>query len=350
MSSFLNAGIIVTPSGTVGFGTAVGQDVELKSKQAYASYIRDVTPMLSLQADLFWQEFRQEIDQETVTLLQFNGQNVPTFSSLGGTSKTTKTNPRLGLVYKPEHFTVRAAYQKWMQPASTSSIAPVATAGIEIDDRLVAAGGRGERGRVQFHTEFDGLTQLSAFYDDEKVTNLGKLGFRIPVPQIQFVELLRNAQIINVATQDLLEGVPDFDSGRLKSGGFAVNRMLSSQFSLGAKYIRSNDRATINVRDDSGNVVASTESAHIPFIPKNLAAIGVTWSSPQRIYFSAQAVYRSQRYADRDNTSLLRSDYTGTVAVFYETPGKRLIFGAGAGNLWSKAQKESYVVDVRYRY
>jgi hypothetical protein len=72
--------------------------------------------------------------------------------------------------------------------------------------------------------------------------------------------------------------------------------------------------------------------------------------SPQRIYFSAQAVHRSERYADRDNTSLLASDYTGSVAVFYETPGKRFIVGAGAGNLWSKAQKETYVLDVRYRY
>lgn len=350
VTGLLLAAVIFSPSGILGFGSNLDQDIELKSKQAYASYIREITPALSLQGDLFWQQFSQRVDSDTVTLIRFNGVDTPSFSSFSGSAKNSEWNPRVGIVYKPERFTLRAAYQRWRQPASTSTLAPVATAGIALDDRLVAAGGKGRRGIVQFHAELDSLTQVSGFYDDEKVRNLGQLGVRIPVPQIQFVELLRNAQIINVATQDLLEGVPDFDEGRLKSGGIAINRMVSSQFSIGAKYVYSRDTATISNTDDAGITV--TSSARIPFIPRNLAAIGVTWSSPQRIYFSAQAVYRSARFTDRDNTpeSVLRSDYTGSLAVFYETRDKRFIVGAGAANLWSKAQKETYVVDVRYRY
>jgi hypothetical protein len=62
------------------------------------------------------------------------------------------------------------------------------------------------------------------------------------------------------------------------------------------------------------------------------------------------AVYRSERFTDRDNTSRLEPDTTGTVAVFWETTDKRLIVGAGAGNLGSKAAKEAYVIDARYRF
>ena len=129
-----------------------------------------------------------------------------------------------------------------------------------------------------------------------------------------------------------------------------LSSVVSSQFSVALRYVHSRDTATIYIRDDAGNIVSSTGNARIPFVPRNLAALGVTWASPKRIYFSAQAVYRSERYTDRENTSLLKSDTTGSFAVFYETPDKRLIVGAGAANLWSKAQNERYIVDVRYRY
>jgi tetratricopeptide (TPR) repeat protein len=351
-SAFYQVSAVFTDTGTISFGQALAQEAVLKSKQAYASYIKDVAPQFSLQGDLFWQQFDQRIDQDLLTLLQVGSVSTPTSQHFGGGDRKTDWNSRVGFVFKPDRLSVRAAWQRWMQPASTSTLSPVATAGIPLDDRLVAAGGKATRSVVQFHGEPDARTQLSAFYDDEKVRNLGQLGFRIPVPQIQFVELLRNAQIINVATADLLEGTPDFDEGRLKSAGVAFNRMLSNEFSLAAWYVNSRNRATIYVKDESGNIVSSGGSARIPFIPRDLAALGITWVSPQRIYFSAQAVYRSERFTDRDNTpaAKLRADTTGAAAVFWETPDKRLILGAGAVNLGSRAQKEIYTVDLRYRY
>jgi hypothetical protein len=61
-------------------------------------------------------------------------------------------------------------------------------------------------------------------------------------------------------------------------------------------------------------------------------------------------VYRSERFADRDNTVLYRTDTTGTVALFWETADKRFILGAGAANLGSKVQKDAWVVDGRLRF
>ena len=74
--------------------------------------------------------------------------------------------------------------------------------------------------------------------------------------------------------------------------------------------------------------------------------------SPQRIYFSAQAVYRSERFSDRLNTpdAVLRADWNGAIAAFWETADKRFIVGAGASNLGGRNASERYAVDVRFRF
>jgi hypothetical protein len=170
------------------------------------------------------------------------------------------------------------------------------------------------------------------------------------VPQIQFVDLLRNQQLGNVNNAELLEGTPDFDEGRVETGAIAFNHMLSREWSVAARYAYSKNRATIFVRDDTGNIVDSGQDARVPYIPKDLATVGVTWITPWRLYLSAMAVYRSERFTDRENTSKLESDTTGSIAVYWETTDKRFIVGAGAGNLGSKAAKETYVLDARYRF
>ena len=344
-------GVFDSPQGLVGFGVQVDQDVRVKSKQGYGSYVRDLGPGFTAQADLYWQRFEQRIDESRVTLLQFAGQSTPTFNAFSGESTQTAWNPRVGLAWTPGgRYGLRAAWQRWTQPASTSTLAPVATAGIPLDDRLVAAGGKAERTAAQAFVELGSRGHLSIAYDNAKVRNLGQLGFRIPVPQIQFVDLLRNQQLVNVNNSDLLEGTPDFDSGRIEMLGISGNFMLSPEWAIAARYAHARNRATIFVRDEAGNIVSSTNDARVPFVPRNLATFGFTWVSPWRFYLSAQAVYRSERFADRENTVLYRSDTTGTVALFWETTDKRFILGAGAADLGSKVRTETWVVDARYRF
>ena len=58
--------------------------------------------------------------------------------------------PRLGLVWRPTgQLTVRAAWQHWMRPLSSGTLAPVQTAGIAVEDRLLEAGGQHKRGVLQ---------------------------------------------------------------------------------------------------------------------------------------------------------------------------------------------------------
>lgn len=342
--------IIGTPAGQVGIGTEVDQVAKVDSRQAYVSYVRDLARGLNVQADIFWQRFEQDIREDRVGLVTFNGTSIPSFEQTGGRSSKTEWNPRLGIAWTPGRYGVRAAWSRVLQPVSTSTLAPVAVAGLPLDDRLVASGGKSERTAALAYAEFGSGTHVALSYENHKVRNLGQLGFRIPVPQVQFVDLLRNAQLANVNNADLLEGTPDFDSGRVEATSLAWNQVVTPQLSVNARLTHSRNRATIYIRDDAGDIVSSGGAARVPFVPERLATVGFTWVTPWRLYLSAQAVYRSERYADRDNTARLEGDTTGTVALFWESADKRLIVGAGAGNLGSKSQKEAWILDARLRF
>lgn len=343
-------GVVRTEVGLLGFGSRTDTETKIKSKLGYLSYTRDFSPHLTAEAGAFWQKFDQDIDQSRVTLVRLNDTDIPNFEFFGGQSSETKWNPRVGLAYTPGRFGVRGAWQRWTQPVATATLAPVATAGIPLDDRLVAAGGKAEKSSLRGFWEFGPRSHVTLAYDNVKVRNLGQLGFRIPVPQIQFVDLLRNEQLVNVNNSDLLEDTPEFDEGRLETAAIAGNFMLSPEWAITARYAHSRNRATLFVRDDAGNLVSSTDDARIPFVPQNLGTLGFTWVSPWRVYLSAQAVYRSERFADRDNSVLYPADTTGTFAIFWETADKRFILGAGATEIGSKVRKDTWIVDARYRF
>ena len=209
-----------------------------------------------------------------------------------------------------------------------------------------------KRGVTRMHYEPNESTALSGFVDYQNVRNLGETGFRIPTPQIEFVDLLRNTQILNVAGLDLAEGTADFDAGRATSTGVTLNRILTPTLSVAATYVYTQNEADIYSKDDAGNLTVATGIAKIPFTPRHFFSAGMTWATPQHIYFSAQALYRSQRYTDRDNTesSAQRADWNGQIIAFVESPDKRWIFGVAALNLGSKGTQERYLADVRFRF
>lgn len=350
---FIAGGTTETTSGTVAFVALSDQDATLRSKQAYVSYGREIATGVQVQADLFWQQFYQHVIENDAIVARSGDTDIPLLADVIDSAATdTEWNPRIGIVWKPRGATVRAAWQRWRQPASVSTLAPVATAGIPLDDQLVSTGGKADRGVVLVNVETDPRTNVGAYFDYEDVKNLGRVGFRIPTPNIQFVDLLRNAQLLNVASLEILEGTPDFDEGRAASAGVFVNRILAPQLSIAAKYVYTHNTADLYVRDEAGNAVSSGENVRIPYVPTHFASLGVTWVSPLRVYLSAQTIYRSERYTDRENTPEGRvpADWNTRIAAFWETPDKRLIIAAGALNLGSKATKESYVVDVRYRF
>ncbi|MCC6196587.1 MAG: FecR domain-containing protein [Burkholderiales bacterium] len=352
-NNYFSGGVRETPDeATLLIGYLNEQSASISSKQAYVSYVRDVTPTLSFQADVFWEQFNQSIDDFNAVLIILGDQQFPFTERIVGQSTENRVSPRVGVVWKPGPVTLRAAYQQWTQPASVSTLAPVATAGIPLDDQLVASGGEAKRGVLQVHWEPDGKTALDGALNYTKVKNLSDVGFRIPVPEIEFLALLRQQQLVNVATLPLAEGTPDYDAGTLKSVRLSVNRILTPEWSVAATYVRSWTSADVYYRGDDGTIQSDNGIAKIPYVPDNLFALGATYVSPQRIYASARAVYRSLRYTDRLNTpdAALQADWSGSVVAYWESADKRVIVGAGAVNLGSKALKDRYVIDVTVRF
>jgi tetratricopeptide (TPR) repeat protein len=351
-SEFFQGSVFDSPTGDLSIGFLDDRRVKLRSRQAYLSYTKDLSPALSVQGDVFRQEFRQDINDFAASLIIIGDTTIPLTQQTLASLNDVRWNPRVGVVFKPGKLVVRAAWQEWTQPASVSTLAPVATAGIELDDRLVSSGGYAKRGVMQVHYEPDDVTAIGGFVDYEKVRNLGESGFRIPTPQIEFVDLLRNVQTSNVTALDIAEGTIDFDAGRTTSVGITINRILTPTVSVAAKYVRARNQADIFFKDDAGHLAVANGIAKIPFVPNDFFSVGMTWVSPQHVYFSAQAVYRSKRYVDRDNTeaAALQADWNGQIAAFWETPDKRWIFGAGALNVGSRGATERYLADVRFRF
>lgn len=48
---------------------------------------------------------------------------------------------------------------------------------------------------------------------------------------LALLEEMRNAQLVNLSTTDLLEDTPSFDTGTLKTLGAGVNHMFSRRWS-----------------------------------------------------------------------------------------------------------------------
>ena len=254
--------------------------------------------------------------------------------------------PRVGLVWQPAlGTTVRMAYQDWLRPLSVSTLTSVETAGIPVEDRLVEAGGRHKRTVAQLGMELGANTFLSLRADHLRVRNPGTVGVDLRTPSLPFLEEMRNTQLVNLSTTDLLEDTPSFDTGTLKTLGAGVNHMFSRQWSGYAKYLYQGSESHIYGTDGP--------AGRIPYIPRHTAVLGATWVSPQRFYVSGRAVYRSERFEDKENLTRIAPGWGVDLMGFWESQDKHWVVGAAALNLWapkSDRRKTRYVLDARYRF
>ncbi|EJE54300.1 outer membrane receptor protein [Acidovorax sp. CF316] len=258
--------------------------------------------------------------------------------------------PRVGLVFSPAAgTTLRMAYQDWLRPLSASTLTSVETAGIPVEDRMVEAGGRHRRTVAQLGMEIDGRTFLSLRADHLRVRNPGVIGVDLRTPSMPFLEEMRNAQLINLSTTDVLEGTPGFEEGTLQALGAGVNRMFSRQWSGYAKYLY--QHSSSQYLDSTSN--SMVRDLRIPYIPRHTAVIGATWASAQRVYLSARAVYRSERFEDKQNLTRRPPGWNLDLVGYWETQDKHWVVGAGVLNLFgdrTPRQTVRYVIDARYRF
>lgn len=259
--------------------------------------------------------------------------------------------PRLGFAYKPtETVQVRAAYQDWVRPLSVSTLSSVETAGIPIEDRLVEAGGRMKRSVVQV-----GWTPAEDMYlvvkaDRQDIRNLTSPGVDLRTPSLPFLEALRNSQTVNLTSVDVLEDTPSFDNGTVSALSFGLNRMVNKDLSAYAKFTVQD---TTSDYADANAPGGSVTGKRIPYMPRNTAVLGATWTAGHRTYIAGRAVYRSERFEEKENLTLWPAGWSLDLVGFWETIDKHWVLGLGALNLGgtkSSRQTQRYILDAHYRF
>jgi hypothetical protein len=256
------------------------------------------------------------------------------------TTQTTRVQPRVGGVVRlGSGRLLRAAYQRWGRPASVSTLSPVATAGIPLDDQLVRVGGVAERYRAQLEWEWTPRTFTSFAYDHRDIDNptLGS-GFNITADLNDLLRL-RVGSVRNTASSDLLEGSPEYTAGRARTASVAINQILTRRVAAYSRYFLT----------DSENTSSEFRGNLIPFLPRQLFSIGATFAGPRRLYASGQIVHRSERFTDEANTDRRAPEWRGTVRALWEVPSKRWLVAGIADNLFSPGAT-AYGVEVEFRY
>lgn len=299
---------------------------------------------LSLDAALGLQQIRHRVDGRTQSYIV----GLDLFNEEQARRAETErvATPRVGLVWQPAAgTTVRMAYQDWLRPLSVSTLTSVETAGIPVEDRLVEAGGRHKRAVAQMGMELGASTFLSLHASHLRVSNPGTVGVDMRTPSLPFLEEMRNAQLVNLSTTDLLEDTPSFDAGTLDTLGAGVNRILDRRWSAYGKYLY---QGSENRSHDTGAVLG-----RIPYIPRHTVVLGTTWASAQRVYLSGRVVYRSERFEDKENLTRRPPGWSLDLMGFWESQDKHWVIGAAALNLFgpkSDRTKARYVLDARYRF
>jgi tetratricopeptide (TPR) repeat protein len=282
-----------------------------RSRNGYVSDTADFGP-LRVQADAWWQDSRRELNVAQSGML--GSIAVPGATALEERSRK-KVTPRVGARYRiGGRALVRAAYQDWIRPLGTSTLGPVATAGVPMDDRLVARGGWQKRARGQL--EWAGAKTFGTLYYDWKELDNLRFGYEpFFITEDENLAKLRNFDYGQLAAEDLYEFIspPSFDGARIEIAGASLNRILTRTFSLRLRYEYTESR----------NTGQTHAGKRVPYLPAHAFAPALTYMGPRRVYATARAVYRTQRYADEANLAPLQAGWDVASDIFWESPGKR---------------------------
>lgn len=283
-----------------------------KSEEAYVSNRYKPHDSLLLQADLSYIHVeKRQMSQDVLGL--------GARSFVVGTQRDDRDisdwNPRLGLAWNPvPNQTLRIAAQKWRRPVSVNTLAPVDTAGIAVDDRLVGLGGELKRIRAQYEWEIGASTFAQGFVDSKKVRNLNNAASTLVGDiTLEDLERLRNRARLSPAALDFWEATPSFGEAEVESAGFAVNRLLASNLSGTFRYQYNHSR----------NTGPGLEGNQVPWLARHLASAGLNWLPVARWQLGATATYRGKRYMDEANTELLNAGWNLGLRSYWESVDKR---------------------------
>jgi Flp pilus assembly protein TadD len=309
-----------------------------RSTDLYLSDVYRATASLTLQADLFWQDQRRHaVDLPSITLFDPPDPGTPTREE----RDDSRLSPRLGLAWQPDARTwLRLAWQNWLRPAGMSTLGPVATAGIPLDDRLVRRGGELDRVRLQGEWEATPTTFVTGYLDHKEVENR-RFGIRpFALTELESLGKLRPRDYGQLMRDDLYEftDTPDYAGGTIRQAGLAVNHMLTPAWSLSARYVYS----------DSENM--DDASLAVPYLARHVVALGATWVDPSGWYLAGRLAHRGSRYADEANGVKLAAGVSGDLDVFWQSSDKRWLLRFSANDLFNDVRDSQYTAELNYRF
>ena len=237
---------------------------------------------------------------------------------------------------------VRAACRRWLRPASLDTMAPVAVAGMALEDQLVLPGGRLDQCRGQWEWSDGHATFAMARYERTRVRNLVSPldGVLNNQSDLSNPERLRNRVLAQPPKPDLLEDTPVYGEGVARRATLAFERIVDPRVTARAYYTYS----------DTENTDPAFSGRRIPYLPRHQASVGASLAPGHHIFLTAYAVYRTERFADEANTQALPSGWDAQLDVFVETPDKRWSVEATAANLLKKEASDTFGIIVTYRF
>ncbi len=334
---------------TAGFGNADKGSKEFASVSMGVKH--DLSSQLRLDATWVLNRLQQNVNADTALAFQ----DTLDSSVSNENVRTNQLAPRVGLVFQPDRsWTLRAAYQDWIRPLNIDTLQSVETAGIPIEDRLVQAGGRSKRNVFQASYSPNARSFWFGRIEKQSVLNPIPLASDVGTPSVPFLEFLRSTQLSNLSIKSAIDFVPDFEQGDFKLGTLGFNQILSTNWSVYSRYVRTSSNASFTPTGvTSSTADARVTGLQIPNLPEDTAVLGATWVSPSRLYLSSRLVYRDDVFLNKDNSRFLAKAWSADLAGFWETRDKSWIIGAGVLNFGlQKADRDNvqYVLDARYRF
>jgi tetratricopeptide (TPR) repeat protein len=308
---------------------------DVDRSRAVYGMLRWSFPSLTVHAGLAWNDYRKDRDfvvtrTDGATRLQEEHQR-------------RRADPLLGLTWRMTPASlVRAACRRWARPAGLDTLAPIAVAGVALDDQLVFSGGVLEQCRGQWDWTVSQRAFVTAAVERSRVRNLvspldGVLNTRADVTNL---DRLRNRALTAPLKPDLLEDIPVFGEGVARRASVAYEQLVARSVGLSAHYIHT----------DSENTAPALRGLRLPYLARHHASLGLSWAPGWHTFLNTQAVYRSRRFADELNLLSLRAGWDVQANVFVESPDKRWAVEAYAANLLKKDASDLFGIVVSYRF
>lgn len=311
-------------------GARIGERTGL----GYVSVKRLFSPTAYLQADIVWTDYAKRLDGE---LLQGGVQTI-----IGRDFKVRKATPRLGFTFEPlKDHRLRFAYQDWIRPSSPGGLAPVATAGIALEETLLRFGGRLKRAAVKWETEWSPRLYTEVSYDRRRAANLDTYDVTLAE---NFANLARIRQKSLTEVTDFYAGPANVETSnlflnsraRVEQLRGAVNAIATGNLSLSAAYAYTSSRITL-----------TTDQF---YLPRDTVKLGATWISASRWRLSFEAQWRSQAWTFLSLAAPRPAYWNGAASVYWETQDKRYGVNLFAKELFTPHESAFYGVAASLKF